>query len=996
MSEPIDREDTIVTAPAAGVRAAADGPARSADDLVRGDEVTAPAAGLSGDDPRPVLPPGQVIGGCEVVGLLGRGGMGAVYEAVHLTLERRVAVKLLDPISGDMGLEHVQRFLREARSTAGLDHHNIVSVYNAGEQDGRLFIEMQLVDGEPLSAKLRSGPQDLFEATRCVEQIAHALGHAHRRNIVHRDVKPENVLVTGDGVVKLVDFGIARPTRVDEHRLTSSATVMGTPSYMAPEQCQDLPLDGRADLYALGVTYFQLVTGELPYRSEGLMSLLRMHVDAPVPSARQRNPAVPEEMSALIAGLMAKEPEDRPQSAAELIGALRRLEAQLLGEPAPGTAGDGPAGPDSFSGQTVPSPPAGSPLDLEALRGARVGRSLVVLALVLLAKLLVIDALGVWERPELFALDVRQALRSSAPSSLDPVLLLVDEDDGRRYGLPLDREKLAEVLDGLRGLGATAIALDLLVSDPSPGGGDAMLAGATADSPDLVHAFLALGDPSQPPAEGEDRLPERFAIPGAADDPALAGGSRLTAPLPRLLKRARHVGNVGVVVDPDGTVRRVPLLIRYDGRLFPSLSLMAAARVLGAEREHIRWQPGGPLTLAAPGRAPLEIPVDAQGCLLLSVRGGLQQRTRYTLREVVEALQGGEPALRARLQAAVRGRAVLVGVVSAGHTDIHAMPGMPAAPLVLAHSMAMETLLARDFLRPVGLGLRWLLVALLLLGGLAAASTLRWSWAALAVAAAGALYGGAVVGLFVGPGLVLPVFSPLVALAVGALVGGLLRYRSEQLQRRRLSDALGRYLPGSVASSILSDPKALRLGGQRKELSLLAVRLQGFGALSEQIEPEEVGQLLQPFFRSVADIVFAHGGTLDRFSGEGVRAFFGDPLPQADHSRRAVACALDLRAAGLRVVHEWAAGGRRKPALGLGVHTGYVTVGNIGVVQRMEYTVLGRNVDRVEELAARAPNIVLVSARTRALTEEAFVYAAQPAADGEADGPAVFEAVSLR
>ncbi len=969
MSEPYDPEDTIVTAPAAGHSLA---------------------------DQRVELPAGHVIGGCEVVRLLGRGGMGAVYEAVHLTLERRVAVKLLDPLGGEHGVEHVQRFLREARSTAGLDHHNIVAVYNAGEQEGRLFIEMQLVDGEPLSAKLRSGPLDLFEATRTVEQVAHALGHAHRRDLIHRDVKPENVLVTGDGVVKLVDFGIARPTRV-EHRLTSSATVMGTPSYMAPEQCQDLPLDGRADLYALGVTFYQLVTGELPYRAEGLMALLRMQVEAEVPSARERNPAVPEAMDELIARLMAKEPSDRPQSAAALIGELRRLEALLLGEAAPS--------PDASSAGGVPVEPPGeqvtlattpAALDLGALQGGRAWARLAAVAAVLLALLLGTDALGLWERPELFALDVRQGLRAATPRSPDPVLLLVDEDDGRRFGLPLDREKLAEVIDGLRGLGASVVALDLLVSDPSPGGGDVMLAGATADSPDLVHAFLALGDPDRQPDPADPELPARLALPGPAD-PELQGGSRLTAPLARILKRARHVGNVAVGVDPDGTVRRIPLLIRYGGRVFPSLSLMAAARVLGAEREHISWIPGGQLTIAPPGRQPLRVPLDSQGCLLLSVRGGLQQRPTIRLRQVVEALLGGEAAKRQALAEAVKGRAVLVGVVSAGHTDIHAMPGNPVAPLVLAHAMAIETLLARDFLRPVGTAVRWLLLALLLAAGLGAASTLRWSWAGLTVVLAGAAWLGLCVGLFSGAGLVLPVFAPLVALGLGALAAAVLRYRSEQLQRQRLSDALGRYLPSSVASSILADPKALRLGGQRKELSLLAVRLQGFGALSEQLEPEEVGQLLQPFFRTAADLVVEHGGTLDRFTGEGVRAFFGDPVPQPDHANRAVACALDVRAAALRVVHDWARGGRRKPTVGIGVHAGYVTVGNIGVVQRMEYTVLGRNVDRVEALAARAPDTVLVSGRARALAEQDFVWAAPPDGARDETGAArAFEAVSLR
>ena len=305
------------------------------------------------------------------------------------------------------------------------------------------------------------------------------------------------------------------------------------------------------------------------------------------------------------------------------------------------------------------------------------------------------------------------------------------------------------------------------------------------------------------------------------------------------------------------------------------------------------------------------------------------------------------------------------------------MPGMPTAPLVVAHAMAIETMLARDFVRPGSWPLLLALVALLALGAVLAGARLPSTAPLLIVPAAIVLLWLAAGLVLARLGLAVPVTGPALALFLGALVGVGHRQWIERRQRQLLAEALGRYVPRKLAARILADPRALRLGGQRKELTLLAVELHGFAALSERLEPEEVGQLLPPFFGAVADAVARLDGTIDRFSGEGVRAFFGDPVPHEDHARRAVECALEIRREALRVLSSWASAGRPRPGLGVGVHTGYVTVGNIGAAQRMEYTVLGRNVEVAQRLAAAASDRVLVSGRTQAITAGAFVYEAR-------------------
>jgi hypothetical protein len=245
---------------------------------------------------------------------IGRGGMGVVYRAHDTLLDRDVAVKVLsEAVLGGRGRA---RLLREAQAAARLNHPNIVSVYDAGEASGSPFVVMELVEGGSLHSHR---PQDLDTIVAIARQISAALVHAHTNGFIHRDLKPENVLLARDGSAKLSDFGLARPIT---SRLTNEGMIVGTVFYLAPEQALGQEIDGRVDLYALGVLLYELTTGQLPFVGDDPLAVISQHLHAPVVPPRARNAGIPPVLDALITSLLSKNPEARPGSAAEVVRLL--------------------------------------------------------------------------------------------------------------------------------------------------------------------------------------------------------------------------------------------------------------------------------------------------------------------------------------------------------------------------------------------------------------------------------------------------------------------------------------------------------------------------------------------------------------------------------------------------------------------------------------------------------------------------------------------------
>ena len=269
------------------------------------------------------------IGKYEVVDILGRGGMGLVYRAFDRQLNREVAIKTVtEGFSGDP--EMLKRFYREAAKTGALKHPNIVIVHDLGEQDGFPYIVMEYLSGDPLDRAIQSGkPQPLVFKLRIIEQVCYALGYAHRNDVIHRDVKPANVIVQPDGVVKLLDFGIARQETIDGH-LTRTGHVIGTIHYMAPERLKNAPFDGRSDIFSVGIMMFQLLTGKLPFTGD--YSIVQKILSEKHPPLNQFLETYPPALDGILDRALAKSPDDRYPTADEMAADLASCAQELKKE----------------------------------------------------------------------------------------------------------------------------------------------------------------------------------------------------------------------------------------------------------------------------------------------------------------------------------------------------------------------------------------------------------------------------------------------------------------------------------------------------------------------------------------------------------------------------------------------------------------------------------------------------------------------------------------
>jgi len=294
---------------------------------------------------------GQTVGKYRIVSRLGRGGMGTVYKAVDESLDREVAIKVLNPDLGDP--EILRRFRAEAMTLARLNHPNIATLYEFAQHEDDLLMVMEFVRGETFDrVSDRFGPLPFDRAATLCSQVLDALGHAHRANIVHRDLKPANLMVTDSGLVKVMDFGIARVAGT-EH-LTTDGYMMGTPAYMAPEQVMGNEVDGRADLYSMGVVLYRLLTANLPFKAETAIAMAQKQIKDPPTPLRQFRAELPSWCQDILDRALAKAPGDRFQTAEEFRAALTRVNVPIVKENVGSTAALAAATGISGTDLTVP------------------------------------------------------------------------------------------------------------------------------------------------------------------------------------------------------------------------------------------------------------------------------------------------------------------------------------------------------------------------------------------------------------------------------------------------------------------------------------------------------------------------------------------------------------------------------------------------------------------------------------------------------------------
>jgi len=301
---------------------------------------------------------GQKLGDYEILGVLGAGGMGKVYKVRNMISDRVEAMKILLPNLADQK-DLADRFLREIKLLASLNHPNIAALRTALTLDNQLVMIMEYVDGVTLASRLQQGPVPVADAVYYIDQVLAALVYAHQMNVVHRDIKPGNMMLTPQGVVKLMDFGIARPG--NEAGMTITGTTLGSLNYMSPEQVKGESVDARSDLYSVGLSLYEILTGRLPFRGDSGYSLMVAQLQqAPEPPIVLR-PDLPKPVNDIILMVLAKEPEKRFQSATAFRNALKSALPQGVA-PSAGAGRSGvPSATTIFMDPTTPTVAAPAP-----------------------------------------------------------------------------------------------------------------------------------------------------------------------------------------------------------------------------------------------------------------------------------------------------------------------------------------------------------------------------------------------------------------------------------------------------------------------------------------------------------------------------------------------------------------------------------------------------------------------------------------------------------
>lgn len=553
---------------------------------------------------------------------------------------------------------------------------------------------------------------------------------------------------------------------------------------------------------------------------------------------------------------------------------------------------------------------------------------------------------GLGERADLWGVDLLQRQQGG---SIDERLLLVDVDGSTldALGWPVKREYFALVAQAARRAGAAGVGFDVLFLDPGP-------------SPEADRALASSLEAAGAVVAAE------LHVPRDATEPGLPRAASSRTPAGSVVGAAR-LGHVQVDVRPDGVIRRIPALVRVGEALMPALGLAAAGML----------EPGGAAPAMESGQLRLgerKLPLDERGQLGLRFRS-IPASSRLSLLELVQRLRD-EPE---RLAATLRGKLLLVGYSAHSVGDRAPNPLGSDRPQVDSHAHLADTVLRGDALDR--LPRAWELGLAILLGAVVAAAAvrLRTGLGLVALAVAVLCVAGAFVAGFYRLNLQLGFTTALASIGFAYLGAQTTKLWLQERQERLLRGAFERFVSPRVLERILQSPEMLQVAGKEAELAILFSDIRGYTELSNRIGAAGVLELLRGYLDAMTRLILEHEGTVDKIMGDGILAFFGDPVPSQNPSEQAVRCALAMQARVREQERLWAAQGMEGLKIRVGIATGPVYVGNIGSEQHLEYTVIGPTVNLASRLEGHAPaGGVLVSKETFEKTRESFTYQALP------------------
>ena len=598
------------------------------------------------------------------------------------------------------------------------------------------------------------------------------------------------------------------------------------------------------------------------------------------------------------------------------------------------------------------------PPNLRAILGGCIGAVFAVLAWS-----------GTLDSLEDLTVDYRLRLRNSQAVSDEVRLVGIgDRDVGSQLGRwPFPRAVHGDVLSILNAAGVRHTTFDVMFTEPSADlEQDARLKAVIEKLTNVTLAYhfeQAKPDKHDPGAEDRPHFITKASRFGLNVNDLMFVRGRL--PVGPFAKLPVSYGAVNAVPDADGVIRRVPLFFAHDGRLYPGLAMQTIIAALGLRDDQISIILGKEVTLVDTPRGTLHIPIDEHGQYRVNFLGDLGVFTpAFEYLDLYEAVQS--PEMGARLAAAVKDRIVLIGLVSAGNTDV-VSSAVGRMPGVAVQAMVVSNILTGSHLHFLP---RWLQALLLVLAG-ALLGFGMWPsrawlgivifliitavWSATAMVAANAC-------------LILPVVPAWMIFGTATITLLGLEAAAMKQDRSRVVGVLGRYIARPVLQRLVDADHAAPAATERRELTIFFSDIRGFTAWTERAEPDEVASRLNEYFAAMTPCIERHGGTLDKFIGDCIMVFFGAPAPDEKHALHAVQMALDMQREMARLNENWSKGGYAPLEIGIGIHTGFVTVGSFGSAAFLDYTVIGRAVNLAARIESQVEGgKILISARTYSL-----------------------------